>query len=305
MVLLSLSDEALTPASARIRHQGEKEMNNPLGCNTLYPHGRLVDAETQFDVEAHREALAIIKDAGFDGCEFSHYDVLPPDDCLTLRAECGGLGLTPWSAHSWLPLAGDENAAREQLPALRRAMEQAVSLGVAVVVFHASGGGLDLADPEQRHQRRLGLETSLLGLAPYCAALDVKIAIENCGDRADLEFLAEAVLELGLPNVGFNIDSGHAVLHGLAPADAIRLMGERLYTTHLQDNFGQRDDHLPPGAGSIEWPPVLSALREVQYEGTLMVEISDCPPGREPDAVSDTRQAYANLRRLVEEQAQA
>ena len=305
MVLPGLSDEVCTPGSARIRLQGEKEMNNPLGCNTLYPHGRLVDAETQFDVEAHKEALAIIKDAGFDGCEFSHYDVLPPDDCLTLRVECEDLGLTPWSAHSWLPLAADEGAARERLPVLRRAMEHAVSLGVAVVVFHAEGGGLDLADPEQRHQRRLGLETSLLGLAPYSGALDVKIAIENCGDRADLGFLVEAVLELGLPNVGFNIDTGHAVLHGMAPADAIRLMGQRLYTTHLQDNFGARDDHLPPGAGSIEWGPVISALQDMQYGGTLMVEISDCPPGREPDAVNDTRTAYANLRRLVDEQMQA
>ena len=305
MVPFNLSDEAWTPEAARVRYQGVKEMNNPLGCNTLYPHGRLVDAETQFGIEAHKEALAIIKDAGFDACEFSHYDVLTPDDCLALQAECEALGLTPWSAHSWIPLAGDESAAIEKLPASRRAMEQAVALGVGVVVFHATGGGLDLADPKQRHQRRLGLETSLLGLAPYCAALDVRIAIENCGDRADLEFLVEAVLELSLPNVGFNIDTGHAVLHGMAPADAIGLMGQRLYTTHLQDNFGQRDDHLPPGAGSIEWGPVVKALRDVRYQGTLMVEISDCPPGREPDAVKDTCEAYDNLRRFVDEQASA
>ena len=277
-------------------------MDNPLGCNTLYPHGRLVDAEAQFDVQAHREALAVIKEAGFDGCEFSHYDVLTPDDCLSLREECGALGLTPWSAHSWIPLAEDERVAQEKLPAVRRAMEQAVSLGVGVVVFHAAGGGLDLTAPEQRHQRRLGLETSLLGLAPYSAALDLKIAIENCGGRDDLDFLVEAVLDLALPNVGFNVDTGHAVLHGMNPGDVVRLMGERLYTTHLQDNFGERDDHLPPGAGTIEWPPVLKALRKAHYEGTLMVEISDCPPGREPDAVADTRQAYRNLRRFADEQ---
>jgi sugar phosphate isomerase/epimerase len=111
--------------------------------------------------------------------------------------------------------------------------------------------------------------------------------------------LVEAVQSLGLPGVGFNIDTGHAVLHGMTPADAIRLMGPLLLTTHLQDNLGKQDDHLPPGRGGIDWPGTLAALREVKYKGMLMVEISDCPPGREPDAAADTRAAFENLSRFA------
>ena len=94
-------------------------------------------------------------------------------------------------------------------------------------------------------------------------------------------------------------DLDHAQIRGMQPAEAIRLMGKRLLTTHLQDNFGKNDDHLPPGCGTIDWPATIGALREVNYQGTLMVEISDCPGGREPDAVADTRKAFENLSRFT------
>ena len=95
------------------------------------------------------------------------------------------------------------------------------------------------------------------------------------------------------------IDTGHAILKQLDPALAIQLMGDLLLTTHLQDNFGQQDDHLPPGLGTIDWPSVMQAFREVAYTRTLMVEISDCPPGREPVAIEEIKQSFENLTRFA------
>ena len=111
--------------------------------------------------------------------------------------------------------------------------------------------------------------------------------------------LVEAVQSLGIPGIGFNLDTGHAALHGMTPAEAIGIMGALLRTTHLQDNHGKQDDHLPPGCGTVDWPATLKALHEAKYQGTLMVEISDCPPGREPDAVAETREAFENLTRFA------
>ena len=274
-------------------------MDNRLGCNTLYPHGRLGDAKEQFDLEAHRRALRDLAEAGLQCVEFSHPEALSPDELASLPAECESLGLTPWSAHSWVALPAAVKDADEALPKLRDGIDNAARLAAEVMVVHAAGNKLDMAQAENRRARADALNTTIAPLAEYASSKGIVIAIENCGPLTDLEFLVEVVGALNLPNVGFNIDTGHAVLHGLDIADAIRLMGSRLMTTHLQDNFGERDDHLPPGEGTIDWGPVFGAFREIGYTRTLMVEISDCPPGREPVAKDDIGKAYRNLRRFL------
>jgi len=276
-------------------------MDNRLGCNTLYPNGRLGDAKEQFDLEAHRQALRDLAEAGFQCVEFSHPEALSPDGLASLPAECESLGLTPWSAHSWVALPSAVKDADEALPKLRDGIDNTYRLAAEVMVVHAAGNKLDMTQAENRRTRADALNTTIAPLAEYASSKGIVIAIENCGPLTDLELLVEVVGALNLPNVGFNIDTGHAVLHGLDIADAIRLMGSRLMTTHLQDNFGERDDHLPPGEGTIDWGPVFEAFREIGYTRTLMVEISDCPPGREPVAKDDIGKAYRNLRRLLSE----
>lgn len=263
------------------------------GCNTLYPWGRLPATGNVFDLAAHLQALRTIREAGLDGCEFSHYQHLPAADQEKLRETCTCMGLTPWSAHAWQPLPADPTQVETALPALRSGIEGAARLGVSVLVVHAAG-----CAPEAYPRRAEALARTLSAMSAEAQAAGITVAVENCAPRADLEFLATTLAHLDLPAVGFNIDTGHAVLHGMRPEEAIRIMGGRLATTHLQDNFGQRDDHLPPGRGSIAWEPVRDALVEVRYGGMLMVEISDCPPGREPLAAEDTRAAAAFLRQL-------
>ena len=275
-------------------------MDNSLGCNTLYPYGRLTDAPTQFGLAAHREALKILCEAGFDGCEFSHYDVLSLEECRELRKECDRLGLQPWSAHAWVQIPEISADVMPRTEALQACLAGAGALGANVMVVHAQHRQCDLAKVDEREHRKQAMLACLRDLHEQAAGQGCVIAIENCADRTDLRFMVETVSELDLPGIGFNIDTGHAVLHGMEPADAIRLMGSRLRTTHLQDNFGERDDHLPPGCGTIDWPSVLTALNEVDYKGMLMVEISDCPPGREPDARADTQLAFDNLVRFSE-----
>jgi len=50
-----------------------------------------------------------------------------------------------------------------------------------------------------------------------------------------------------------------------------------LITTHLQDNRGVRDDHMPPGDGAIDWGAVAAALCEVGYVGCVLLELTDQP----------------------------
>ena len=60
--------------------------------------------------------------------------------------------------------------------------------------------------------------------------------------------------------------------HEQAQEEAIRLLGERIKCTHIHNNFGENDPHLPPDAGNIEWAKVMKAFKDIGYEGPLTLE---------------------------------
>jgi hypothetical protein len=77
-------------------------------------------------------------------------------------------------------------------------------------------------------------------------------------------------------SVGVCLDTGHAALghhwHAL-----VEIAGARLRHVHASDNHGHRDDHLPPGLGTIDWTAIASSLRAAHFDGWIMLELS-CPP---------------------------
>ena len=52
--------------------------------------------------------------------------------------------------------------------------------------------------------------------------------------------------DLGAPNVGVVIDTGHRNIVG-DPVEALQVIGEHLITLHLHDNHGEQDETSPPG----------------------------------------------------------
>lgn len=80
------------------------------------------------------------------------------------------------------------------------------------------------------------------------------------------------VAEVGAPNLGICVDSGHCHLNGLDVAQVIRDCGDLLVETHFHDNHGQRDEHNPLGAGTINWPALIRALADIGYPGSITFE---------------------------------
>jgi hypothetical protein len=81
-------------------------------------------------------------------------------------------------------------------------------------------------------------------------------------------------------DVGFTLDTGHALLYHGSALDYIYLLRDRLVHLHLHDNMGgnserYHDSHLPPGGGISNWYAIASALRQVQFRGTATFE---CDP---------------------------
>ena len=73
---------------------------------------------------------------------------------------------------------------------------------------------------------------------------------------------------------GICLDYGHAHLMGDLGEPSRRSPGH-LWTTHVHDNGGRRDDHLVPFAGTIDWDAAMMATQKVGYDGVLMFEVAD------------------------------
>ena len=77
----------------------------------------------------------------------------------------------------------------------------------------------------------------------------------------------------------FCFDTGHAHL-----ADGIHksleLMRERIATTHVHDNHGEKDEHLLPFEGTIDWEETLPALANLPQAPDVVLELKEQPGGR-------------------------
>jgi sugar phosphate isomerase/epimerase len=80
--------------------------------------------------------------------------------------------------------------------------------------------------------------------------------------------------ELDGVDVGICLDYGHAHLMGDL-GEAIEAVSGHLWTTHVHDNDGKRDEHLVPYAGSIDWAAAMMETQKIGYDGTLMFEVAD------------------------------
>lgn len=265
------------------------------GCNTLYLNGRWNGNTCRFDRKHTVMSLDCIKNTGYDACEFSFFMHLSPEDELALNEYCRKIGLIPWSAHAWAEVADTPEGLALDTPNIIASLDDAKRLGCHILVVHASSQSP--APLERKHL--LCFSEVLRRLSCEAAFRNITVAIENTQSLDVFKWLADIVFKLDLPAIGFNIDTGHATIQGGKPEDFIRVMGPKLFTTHLQDNYGLKDIHLPPGKGSsVDWHAVHKALEEVGYKGVLMVELSDCPPEREPDKLAEMAQALAFLKKV-------
>lgn len=72
---------------------------------------------------------------------------------------------------------------------------------------------------------------------------------------------------------GMCLDTGHANMNQIDIPKLILHLGPRLKTTHIQDNHGQRDEHLLPYLGDIEWEGIMHALHQSGYTGAFNFEV--------------------------------
>lgn len=128
----------------------------------------------------------------------------------------------------------------------------------------------------------------LVPVAEACEKMGMRLAIENvfedsprtckvidgkCRFCSRIEELIGLVKRFNSENVGICWDFGHAhVAFGENMTAALEKAAKYLTVTHVHDNYYERDLHLAPLTGKVDWQAQMRVLKESGYKGTFSLE---------------------------------
>lgn len=275
-------------------------------------------ADRRFGVSTHlfhesrlsREHLADIAGHGFDAVEVfatrAHFDYHDPRAAAQLAEWLSDLGLEFHSMHAPIVDAirggqwvGSYSIASGDAPRRKAAVaEIASTLNVATIapftylVVHLGIPGEQ--SPAAYDNQPEAARRSVEEIVSLAGAVNVRVALEvmpnALSSASAICHLIEEQLE-GL-DVGICLDYGHANLMGDL-SDAIETVGGHLWTTHVHDNDGRKDDHRVPFAGRIDWDVAIIETQKIGYDGVLMFEVADT--GDPIDVLKRTAKARERL----------
>ena len=247
--------------------------------------------------------------AGFDCADLSAicdirgaYYTRPFEEAKLLAAEereiAAREGIRIHQVHG--PWPTDDTSAekrREKLFYMERAIRLTPVFGARYLIIHPDMpfGWDSEPDPAFAYETNMALFCALL---PIAEEEGVILCIENMPMKAHAisrtDRMYEFVREVNHPNLGMCLDTGHANVFADDCGEAVRLIAPVLRTLHVHDNLGDRDSHLPPHAGTVNWESFTDALREVGFDGVLSIEA--CLP------VTDIKDAgfAASAKRMAE-----
>jgi sugar phosphate isomerase/epimerase len=170
---------------------------------------------------------------------------------------------------------------------IKRAIEVAEYAPFRFLVQHV--GRSDEADDPRKFEAAL---SSIEHLRAFARPLGVALLVENIpNDLSTPERLLELLKALHYPDLGICFDAGHAHLMS-SVHQAFGVLEQRILSTHIHDNHGDRDAHLWPGQGAIDWNQTMQLLRSAPQAPALLMEIEGEEGADVPGKMSE---AYARL----------
>jgi sugar phosphate isomerase/epimerase len=174
-----------------------------------------------------------------------------------------------WSARNVLLVLGEYMWQREVIPAEAQwqwALETCRRIG-----DYADKKGIDIA----------------LELEPF------RLSLLN-----SIDAMAKFVDECAHERVKANIDISHLVLSDTSPAEIKKLRGKAIHV-HLSDCDGKVHGDLPPGRGVVKFGPYLQAIKELQMDGVVSIELEYAPDPKK--IVAWVEEAYRETARRMEQ----
>lgn len=243
--------------------------------------------------------------AGYQGVDLGPVGYFGLGEQLADRLSARGLGLA--GAYLEMPYS-DPDAMTAMLPQLDAMLD----------TFDAVRGRLpgpsphptlaDASSDARRARPGQGVNDKSLGLDDagwQRFAVGLRMAVDRCRERGfeptfhhETGTFVEAPWEveqvLALSDIGLCLDTGHLLLGGGDPVEAVRAWGGRINQVHLKDahksvmtqiirdgaptsEIWEREAFPPLGTGDLDADGVLTGLRRIGYNGWLVVEQDSFP----------------------------
>jgi len=149
-------------------------------------------------------------------------------------------------------------------------------------------------------QWQWGVETCRR-LGDYAGKKDIDVALELEPFRLSLlnsvDRMVRFVDDCAHPRVRANIDISHLVLSDSSPAEVRKFKGKAVHV-HLSDCDGKVHGDLPPGRGVVKFAPYLQAIKELQIDGVVSIELEY--PSEPKQIVQWVEEAYRETAKLME-----
>jgi len=267
------------------------------------------------------ELLGQIAEAGFEALEIfttrSHFDYTSKQEVQAMASFLAQHRLALASLHA--PTSRDLSATREggaplsicevervrrieAMDELKRVIDVAEDLPYSRLILHM-GGSRETADPRKRDAAFSSLEHLVL----HAHHAGVTIAIENTtSEMGDPAYMRTFVDETRLTGLRFNFDIGHAHLADGLEAErvgkAFEPLRELVVSAHIHDNHGEKDEHLPPYEGSIDWESAVKTLKSAPEENLpLTLELKEKSGHETPSTAELLAAASESLDRFERE----
>ena len=211
------------------------------------------------------QSIIAIKNAGFDGVFIQWYDKdwdysqqQQVDLCkkLGLKIEFAHLGYQNMN-EIWKESELGENLMNQYIDDLYECKKNDIKM----VVIHLQSK-FDAPEPNE-----IGLERfkKVIELAEQ---LNIKVAFENTKLQGYLEYIIDNIKS---DYVGICLDVGHYHCHFKDKLDWDKFKN-KIFAVHLHDNMGERDEHLLPFDGTLDWQDTVQKLNKANYTGPITLE---------------------------------
>ena len=195
-----------------------------------------------------------------------------------VRAELDKAGLACGSICACMGPGRDfRGTAEEQKTAMiycKALIDQAVVLGCPSLIgpVYSVVGKADAVDLKQQPKEWALVVKNLKVLAKYAEKKGIQICVEPL-NRFETDFLntcdqgLKLIADVGSPALKLHLDTFHMNIEEKNQAAAIKKAGKHLAHFHACGT-----DRGTPGNDSLQWEPIVKALKSIKYTGDVVIE---------------------------------
>jgi sugar phosphate isomerase/epimerase len=173
---------------------------------------------------------------------------------------------------------------------IKRALEVAEHLPFRYLVLH-----LGVPGEEYDLDKFDAALTSLEHLNLFAKERGTQIMLENIPSGLSAPERMVTFFHYTRLDLKVCFDTGHAHLAG-GVQSAFRTLRDRIGAIHLHDNHGEKDEHLLPFEGVIDWTQAIGDFRSADLKLPLLFEVNS--ERRDPSVLARIPEVMARLEEL-------